>query len=179
VSAAHQSLHHFVAKADWSDQALLAAVRAGVLPSIERHGPIAAWIIDDTGFPKKAKDLALSLPASVWQDVIFRDLGSRPWARRHQEDLVSHFAAQSIRPAHRDYEREQPWPELWPLIERPEDEDEPTKFRLADLPADTPIDHPVRRSPCPASQATPADRARRSRTQAGQTLSRVAWARSL
>jgi hypothetical protein len=24
-----------------------------VLPEIERHGPIAAWIIDDTGFPKK------------------------------------------------------------------------------------------------------------------------------
>ena len=24
-----------------------------VLPAIERHGPIEAWIIDDTGFPKK------------------------------------------------------------------------------------------------------------------------------
>ena len=24
-----------------------------VLPEIERHGPIEAWIIDDTGFPKK------------------------------------------------------------------------------------------------------------------------------
>ena len=46
VSAAHQSLHHFVAKADWSDQALLAAVRAKVFPLIERHGPISAWIID-------------------------------------------------------------------------------------------------------------------------------------
>ena len=29
VSAAHQSLHHLVAKASWSDDALLAAVRAG------------------------------------------------------------------------------------------------------------------------------------------------------
>ena len=26
-----------------------------VLPAVERHGPIEAWIIDDTGFPKKGK----------------------------------------------------------------------------------------------------------------------------
>ena len=55
VQAAHQSLHHFVAKADWSDEALLAVVRAEVLPEIERHGPIRAWIIDDTSFPKKGQ----------------------------------------------------------------------------------------------------------------------------
>src|SRR5215204_3763220 len=36
VGAAHQSLHHFVAKAAWDDAALLAAVRAYVLPAIER-----------------------------------------------------------------------------------------------------------------------------------------------
>jgi SRSO17 transposase len=53
VRAAHQSLHHLVAKADWSDDAMLAAVRAHVLPALERHGAIRAWIIDDTGFPKK------------------------------------------------------------------------------------------------------------------------------
>lgn len=294
VSATHQSLHHFVAKADWSDQTLLSAVRGKVLPAIERHGPIAAWIIDDTGFPKKgkhsvgvarqycgqlgkqdncqvavslsvaneagslpidyrlylpkdwagdpvrrakvgvpdeiafqtkpsmaldqirkavaddiplgvvladagygadmkfqagllelgldyivgiqpnssvwtdgkaplpakawsgqgrppkrlqrsedhqpvlAKDLALSLPASAWQDVT--------WRAGTKGDLVSRFAAQRIRPAHRDYEREEPWPELWLLIERPEDEDEPTKFWLANLPADTSIDDLVRQA---------------------------------
>ncbi len=55
VRAAHQSLHHFVAKADWSDDAVLAAVRARVLPSIEQHGPMRALIIDDTGFPKKGR----------------------------------------------------------------------------------------------------------------------------
>jgi SRSO17 transposase len=55
VSATHQSLHHFVTKADWSDEALLAAVRQQVLPAIEQHGPIRAWIVDDTGFPKKGK----------------------------------------------------------------------------------------------------------------------------
>ena len=53
VRAAHQSLHHLVAKAEWRDEAVLAAVRRHVLPAIERHGPIRHWIIDDTGFPKK------------------------------------------------------------------------------------------------------------------------------
>jgi len=55
VQAAHQSLHHLVAKAEWSDERVLAVVRAEVLPTIERQGPIRAWIVDDTGFPKKGK----------------------------------------------------------------------------------------------------------------------------
>ena len=55
MRAAHQSLHHFVAKSDWSDDAVLAAVRARVLPIIEQRGPIRAFIIDDTGMPKKGK----------------------------------------------------------------------------------------------------------------------------
>ena len=53
VRATHQSLHHLVANADWSDEAMLAAIRQRVLPSIEQHGAIRAWIIDDTGIPKK------------------------------------------------------------------------------------------------------------------------------
>ena len=53
VQAAHQSLHHLVANAEWSDKAVLAAVRQQVLPAVERHGAIRAWIVDDTGFPKK------------------------------------------------------------------------------------------------------------------------------
>jgi SRSO17 transposase len=52
VSAAHQSLHHLVAKAAWSDEALLAAVREQVSPAL---GPLTAWIIDDTSFPKKGR----------------------------------------------------------------------------------------------------------------------------
>jgi SRSO17 transposase len=55
IGAAHQSLHHFVAKAGWDDAALLAAVRGEVLPAIEERGPIRAWIVDDTGLPKKGK----------------------------------------------------------------------------------------------------------------------------
>jgi SRSO17 transposase len=53
VSAQHQKLLHFVANASWSDTQMLAKVREVVLPKIERHGPIEAWIIDDTSFPKK------------------------------------------------------------------------------------------------------------------------------
>ncbi|RYE51361.1 MAG: hypothetical protein EOP21_01580 [Hyphomicrobiales bacterium] len=55
VSAKHQSLLHFVGQAPWSDEALLARVGDLVLPLIERHGPIEAWIVDETGFPKKDK----------------------------------------------------------------------------------------------------------------------------
>src|SRR4051812_21273796 len=55
VQAAHQSLHHMVATAEWDDAALLRAVRERVLPAIERHGPVRYWIVDDTGFPKKGQ----------------------------------------------------------------------------------------------------------------------------
>src|SRR5215210_3327348 len=55
VQARHQSLHHVVAKAGWSDAAVLAAVRRRVLPALERHGPVRYWIIDDTGFPKQGE----------------------------------------------------------------------------------------------------------------------------
>src|SRR5712692_5379899 len=53
VSAQHQKLLHFVAEAPWSDEPVLAKVREMVVPAIEGHGPIEAWIIDDTAFPKQ------------------------------------------------------------------------------------------------------------------------------
>jgi len=53
TAAQHQSLLHFVGEGRWSDEKVLAKVREMVLPAIERHGAIEAWIIDDTGFPKK------------------------------------------------------------------------------------------------------------------------------
>jgi SRSO17 transposase len=55
VRAAHQSMHHFVAKSEWSDNAVLAAVHARVLPTIAQRGRIRALIIDDTAIPKKGK----------------------------------------------------------------------------------------------------------------------------
>jgi SRSO17 transposase len=55
VQATRQSLHHLVAKAPWSDQSLLDHVRERVLPVMQKHGDVVAWIVDDTGFPKKGK----------------------------------------------------------------------------------------------------------------------------
>jgi SRSO17 transposase len=278
VSAAHQSLHHLVAKATWSDETLLAAVREQVLPAL---GPVTAWIVDDTGFPKRGKhsvgvarqycgelgkqdncQVAVSLSvaneqaslpiayrlylpeawagdperrakagvpgeiafqtkpqialaqirATLVQDVspgvVLADAGygadmdfqdgllalgllyvvgiqphtsawppgtgplpAKPWSgrgrpptRRRREaghaptaaaglarslpaaawqavtwregsrgELASRFAALRVRPGHRDYDRREPWPELWLLIEWPEGEDEPTKYWFANL----------------------------------------------
>jgi len=53
VRQMHQSLHHIVADAAWSDGALLQQVRRQVLPAMTRQHSLAAWIVDDTGFPKK------------------------------------------------------------------------------------------------------------------------------
>jgi len=285
TAAQHQKLLHFVGQAPWSDEALLAKVRETVLPSLDRHGPIEAWIIDDTGFPKKgrhsvgvarqycgqlgkqdncqvavslsianhhaslpiayrlylpqdwaqdrarrakvgvpdeitfktkleialeqvrwaceagiprgtvlmdpaygadaglrttlsdlgltyvagilsrttvwapgtgplppkpyvrglgrptkrlqrdktirpvmAKDLAFSLPASAWKTITWREGANAP--------LKSRYARLRIRIARRDFERSEPWPEEWLLIEWPKGEAEPTKYWLSNLPAD-------------------------------------------
>src|SRR6202166_4511136 len=53
VSMQHQKLLHVVAESPWSDERVLAKVREQVVPSMTQRGPIEAWIIDDTGFPKK------------------------------------------------------------------------------------------------------------------------------
>jgi len=55
IEPMRQSLHHVVAKAAWSDEGLLAQVRSQVLPGMQKQGPVVAWIVDDTGFPKKGK----------------------------------------------------------------------------------------------------------------------------
>src|SRR3954449_10891399 len=55
VPAQHQSLLHFIGQSAWSDEAVLAKVRALTLPALERSGPVEAWIIDDTSFPKKGQ----------------------------------------------------------------------------------------------------------------------------
>jgi SRSO17 transposase len=288
VSAAHQALHHLVAKAAWSDEALLASVREQVLPAF---GLITAWIIDDTGFPKKGKhsvgvarqycgqlgkqdncQVAVSLSvaneqaslpvayrlylpeswakdterrgkAGVPEEVVFRTkpqialeqiqaallqgiapgvvladagygadmafqkgllgldlayvagilpntsvwpagtgpLPAKPWSgkgrpptRLRREPghepvaaqalarslpdetwevvrwregtrgtLASRFAARRVRPGHRDFDRSEPWPELWLLIEWPEGEDEPTKYWFSNLDATTSLAHLV------------------------------------
>jgi SRSO17 transposase len=285
TAAQHQSLLHFVGEGGWSDEEVLSKVGELVLPQIERHGAIEAWIIDDTGFPKKGKhsvgvarqycgqlgkqdncqvavslslanrhaslpvawqlylpkewaedkarrrkarvpaeisfktkieialdqiraahaaglsrgpvlmdagygphsdlrtaitalglpyvagvlsnttvwapgtaplppkaytpgrgrptkrlrrdaehqpvtlkDLAFSLPAEAWRTIIWREGTNAP--------LRSRFARLRIRIARRDFDRSEPWPEEWLLIEWPKGEKEPTKYWLSTMPQD-------------------------------------------
>ena len=285
VRQAHQSLHHMVADAAWSDQDLLEAVRAYVLPAMQRKGPIAAWIVDDTGMVKKGThsvgvtrqycgqvgkqencrvavslsvcteyaslpiawrlylpevwardqkrrkktgvpeqlrfqtkpaialeqireavqrgipvgvvladaaygtdtkfrqeltDLELCyvvgimssvtvwkpgegpLPAATWKGMgrptkyLRRDRSHAPitvknlafalppkawtkvvWREGTRSQLQSRFAAVRVRPAHRDFERSEPYPEQWLLMEWPAREAEPTKYWLSTLSAQT------------------------------------------
>jgi len=55
VRRMHQSLHHVVADAAWSDEALLGSTRDYALAAMTKNGPVSAWIVDDTGLPKKGK----------------------------------------------------------------------------------------------------------------------------
>ena len=55
VRRMHQSLHHFVADAPWDDEEMLEQVRQQVLPAMQKHGSVVAWIVDDTGLPKQGK----------------------------------------------------------------------------------------------------------------------------
>ena len=288
VSAKHQSLLHFVGQSPWSSQGLMAAVRASVVPALTARGPVQAWIVDDTSFPKKgrhsvgvarqysgvlgkqdncqvavslslasaeaslpvswrlylpeawAEDAVRRTTAKVPEDVAFRtkpqialdqiaalagdasvprgvvltdagygndtgfrnaiaDLGldyvagilsstsvwapgmeplppianppglGRPGKRLRRtpehrplsvkglaeslgpqafqrvawrqgttpQPLCSRFAALRLRPAHHDWKRSTPWPEAWLLIEWPDGEDEPSKYWLSNLPAET------------------------------------------
>lgn len=54
ASARHQALHHFVAKAEWSDAEMLRRVAQWVVPKMD-FSQGGWWIIDDTGFPKKGR----------------------------------------------------------------------------------------------------------------------------
>src|SRR5205809_5366547 len=77
VAAKHQSLLHFVGNAPWLDAAMLAKVGELVLPAIERSGPVEAWIIDDTGFPKKGRH-------SVGVTRQYGDRPAQPPAKTHK-----------------------------------------------------------------------------------------------
>ena len=50
----HQSLHHFVADAPWSDREMLLRVAQWVVPKMDFDDG-GWWIIDDTGFPKQGR----------------------------------------------------------------------------------------------------------------------------
>jgi SRSO17 transposase len=53
VERTHQPLHHLAAEAPWRAEAVPESVRGQVLTALQRSGPVAAWIVDATGFSKK------------------------------------------------------------------------------------------------------------------------------
>ena len=121
IQAMRQSLHHLVAKAPWSDAVLLEQVRNYVLPSMQKQGAVVAWIVDDTGFPKKGKHsvgvtrqycgqvgkqencrVAVSLSVATWSSslpVAYRLYLPKEWAadaaRREQTEVPEEIAFQT------------------------------------------------------------------------------------
>lgn len=54
VRSEHQRLHHFVADAPWSDEAVLGAVHCHVIEEIKAQAGVPeVLLIDDTGYPKQ------------------------------------------------------------------------------------------------------------------------------
>src|SRR5215831_1320785 len=116
-----QSLHHLVAKAPWSDEVMLEQVRQRVLPTMRKRGPVVAWIVDDTGFPKKGKHsvgvtrqycgqvgkqencrVAVSLSVATWDaslPIAYRLYLPKEWAedaeRREKVEVPEQIAFQT------------------------------------------------------------------------------------
>jgi SRSO17 transposase len=61
--------------------------------------------------PVSAQDVAVGLPLTAWQTIL--------WRNGTKKKLESRFAAVRVRPANRDFERSEPLPEQWLLIEWP------------------------------------------------------------
>ncbi|WP_409997264.1 transposase [Bradyrhizobium cosmicum] len=77
MSAKHQLLLHFIRDAAWSDEDVLAKVREMVLPSVEKNGPIEAWIIDDASFPRGGQALGRRAPPILRPTRQGRSIASR------------------------------------------------------------------------------------------------------
>lgn len=52
AQASREAVQQFITDSQWDDQALVRSVRRQFLPVLLRTGPILAWIVDDTAFPK-------------------------------------------------------------------------------------------------------------------------------
>ncbi|MCC6862763.1 MAG: IS701 family transposase [Bryobacterales bacterium] len=91
---------------------------------------------DEKHQPVSVKELALSLPATAWDNVT--------WRQGVKQRLRSRFAAVRVRPAHRDYWRSEPHAEEWLLVEWPKGEAQPTKYWLSTLPAETSLNELAR-----------------------------------
>ena len=53
VQARHHSMHHFASTAPWDDQRIIDTARNYALEQFSQHGGLEAWVVDDTGMPKK------------------------------------------------------------------------------------------------------------------------------
>jgi SRSO17 transposase len=65
-------------------------------------------------------------------------------ARGNAGQAVLALRRRAVRPAHRDMQRSEPWPEEWLLIEWPEGEAEPAKYWFSNLPRRTSLKRLVR-----------------------------------
>jgi len=83
---------------------------------------------DEAHQPVSVKEVAMSLPASAYRKLT--------WREGTNTKLSSRFAAIRVRAAHRDYQLDIPRDEEWLLIEWPKGEAAPTKYFLSTLPAD-------------------------------------------
>jgi SRSO17 transposase len=121
VEPMRQSLHHLVAKARWSDEALLEQVRNQILPAMQKEGPAVAWIVEDSGFPKKGQHsvgvtrqycgqvgkqencrVAVSLSVATWSSslpIAYRLYLPKEWAedaeRREKTEVPEEVAFQT------------------------------------------------------------------------------------
>jgi SRSO17 transposase len=76
--------------------------------------------------PVSVRTLAEELPEDAWRTV--------RWREGTKGRMVSRFAAERIRPAHRDETRTKPRPLEWLLMEWPLKESAPTKFWFSTVP---------------------------------------------
>jgi 6-phosphogluconolactonase (cycloisomerase 2 family) len=75
--------------------------------------------------PANALLIAQQLPAAAWKNIT--------WRAGTKKALRSRFACVNVRPAHHHYERSDPLPEQWLLVEWPKGEPEPTKYWLSTM----------------------------------------------
>jgi SRSO17 transposase len=86
--------------------------------------------------PVSARELVIGMGQGALRRVAWREGSNRK--------LQSRFVAVRVRPAHRDYWRAEPHEELWLVAEWPRGSAEPTKYWLANLPAETTLEELVR-----------------------------------
>ena len=86
--------------------------------------------------PTSLQAMAMTLPASEWKKVRWREGSKGP-----QE---SRFAARRVQPAHGHAGNQAELEQVWVLIEWPTDEKAPTKYWFSNLPRDTSLKRLVR-----------------------------------